>query len=124
MLYMAGAMVLGVQLLQLAVLTKWVGVLSGIVPPPTWLRRAERFLSIEIGLLAGIGLVAAGLLWSIGLVQRWGGSGFGPLPPTEGMRAAIPAITLMIVGMQSVAGTLFAGAIELAWRTGEQKRDA
>lgn len=124
MLYMAGAMVLGVQLLQLAVLTKWLGVLSGIVPPPAWLRRVERFLSVEVGLLAGVGLVVAGVLWSIGLVQRWGGAGFGPLPPTEGMRAAIPAITLMIVGMQAVAGTLFAGAIELAWRTGRRKRDA
>ncbi|HEY0663115.1 MAG TPA: glycosyltransferase family 2 protein, partial [Thiobacillaceae bacterium] len=37
MLYMAGAMMLGMQLLQLAVLTKWVGVLSGIVPQPPWL---------------------------------------------------------------------------------------
>jgi glycosyltransferase involved in cell wall biosynthesis len=124
MLYMAGAMVLGVQLLQLAVLTKWVGVLSGIVPPPTWLRRSQRFASLESGLLAGGGLFAIGLLWSIGLVQQWSVSGFGPLPPTEGMRAAIPAVTLMIIGMQAVAGTLFASALELAWRTGRQKQDA
>jgi hypothetical protein len=33
-------------------------------------------------------------------------------------------VTLMIVGMQAVAGTLFAGAIELAWRSGQQKRSA
>jgi glycosyltransferase involved in cell wall biosynthesis len=122
MLYMGGAMVLGMQMLQLAVLTKWVGVLSGIVPAPRWLRQAERFLSLEAGLLLGLGLFAAGLLWSLGLVERWGGAGFGALPPTEGMRAAIPAVTLMIVGMQAVAGTLFAGAIELAWRSGLQKR--
>lgn len=124
MLYMAGAMVLGVQLLQLAVLTKWVGVLSGIVPPPGWLRRAQRFASLEAGLLLGGGLFLIGLLWSVGLVQRWSGAGFGPLPPVEGMRAAIPAIGLMIIGMQAVAGTLFAGAIELAWRTGRRKQDA
>ena len=124
MLYLAGAMVLGVQMVQLAVLTKWVGVLAGIVPAPGWLRRVRPILQLEHGLLLGLGLVIAGLLWSIGLVQRWGGSGFGPLPPTEGMRAAIPAVTLMIIGMQAIAGTLFAGAIELAWRTGRQKRDA
>lgn len=124
MLYMAGAMVLGMQLLQLAVLTKWVGVLSGIVPPPLWLRRAERFLSLEVGLLTGVGLVVLGVLWSMALVQQWGVSGFGPLPPTEGMRAAIPAVTLMIIGMQAAAGTLFAAAIELAWRSGRGKRDA
>lgn len=124
MLYMAGAMVLGVQMLQLAVLTKWVGVLSGIVPMPVWLWRTQRFLRLEVGLLAGGGLVVLGLLWSMALVQQWSISGFGSLPPTEGMRAAIPAVTLMIIGMQAAAGTLFAGAIELAWRTGRQKRDA
>lgn len=124
MLYMAGAMVLGVQLLQLAVVTKWVGVLSGIVPRPQWLQRLERFASLEVGLVASGGLFAIGLLWSIALVQQWGVSGFGPLQPTEGMRAAIPAVTLMIIGMQGIAGTLFAGAIELAWRTGRHKQDA
>jgi glycosyltransferase involved in cell wall biosynthesis len=124
MLYMAGAMVLGVQLLQLAVLTKWLGVLSGIVPQPRWLLRAHPFLNLEVGLLLGGGLFTIGVLWSVGLVQRWGMSGFGALPPTEGMRAAIPAVTLMIIGMQAVAGTLFAGAIELAWRTGRRKQNS
>jgi len=124
MLYMAGAMVLGMQLLQLAVLTKWVGVLSGIVPQPAWLRLAQPFLSLEAGLLTGVGLLAIGLLWSISLVERWGAGGFGALPPTEGMRAAIPAVTLMIIGVQAAAGTLFAGAIELAWRTGRRKGHA
>lgn len=124
MLYMGGAMILGVQLMQLAVLTKWLGVKSGIVPEPAWLRRVGPFLSLEAGLLLGGGLFALGLLWSIGLVQQWGTAGFGPLPPSEGMRAAIPAVTLMIAGMQAMAGTLFAGAIELAWRTGRQKRNA
>lgn len=123
MLYMAGAMVLGVQLLQLAVLTKWLGVLSGIVPQPRWLQRAAPVLSLEVGLLTGVGLFALGLLWSMGLLQQWSVSGFGALPPTEGMRAAIPAVTLMILGMQAAAGTLFAGAIELAWRTGRRKND-
>lgn len=124
MLYFAGAMVLGMQMIQLAVLTKWVGVLAGIVPAPGWLKRVEPFLKLEHGLIVGAGLVVAGLLWSFVLVERWGGSGFGPLAPTEGMRAAIPAVTLMIIGMQATAGTLFTGAIELAWRTGRRKRDA
>lgn len=117
MLYSAGAIVLGVQLVQLAVLTKWVGVISGVVPEPRWLARSKMFLSIETGLIAGAALFAAGLLASLDLVYNWGISGFGALPPTEGMRAAIPAVTLMIVGMQAAAGTLFAGAIELCWRT-------
>jgi hypothetical protein len=123
MLYMAGAMVLGMQMLQLAVMTKWVGVLSGIVPSPAWLRHAERFLSLETGLVLGLGSVAIGLIWSLALFHRWSAMGFGALPPSEGMRAAIPAVTLMIIGMQAVAGALFAAALELAWRSGRSKRD-
>jgi glycosyltransferase involved in cell wall biosynthesis len=117
MLYSAGAIVLGVQLLQLAVLTKWVGVASGIVPEPRWLARAKPFLKLETGLISGVALFLLGMLASLNLVYDWGLGGFGPLLPTEGMRAAIPAVTLMIVGMQAAAGTLFAGAIELCWRT-------
>lgn len=117
MLYAAGAIVLGMQMIQLAVLTKWVGVISGIVPEPAWLARSKAFLRLETGLAIGALLFALGLLGSLDLVYNWGIGGFGPLPPTDGMRAAIPAVTLMIVGMQAAAGTLFAGAIELCWRT-------
>lgn len=117
LLYMAGATVLGMQLIQLAFLTKWMGVLSGIVPRPTWLTRSERYLKIETGLLIGIGLFLAGLLWSVQLLYDWGASGFGSLDPTQAMRSAIPAVTLMIVGMQAAAGVLFAGALHFCWRS-------
>jgi glycosyltransferase involved in cell wall biosynthesis len=123
MLYSAGGIVLGVQLLQLAVLTKWIGAVSGIVPEPAWLARARPFLRIETGLVAGGLLFVAGLLASLNLVYDWGIGGFGALAPTEGMRAAIPAVTLMIVGMQAAAATLFAGAIELCWRTAGARAD-
>ena len=98
--------------------------MSGIVPPPEWLRRVEPWLSLEVGLIAGGGLFAVGLVWSFALVQQWGMSGFGALPPTEGMRAAIPAVTLMILGVQAAAGTFFAGAIELCWRSSRDSRNA
>lgn len=123
MLYMAGAIILGMQLLQLAVLTKWLGVVSGIVPEPAWLSRSKPLRTVETGLILGGGLFLLGLLWSLGIVSEWGSSGFGPRDPTEGMRAVIPAVALMIVGMQAVAGALFAGAAELCWRTVDSKKN-
>lgn len=116
-LYMAAATVLGMQLIQLAFLTKWMGVLSGIVPVPLWLARSERYLKIETGLLAGAGIFLVGLVWSLRLVLDWGSAGFGALDPTDAMRSAIPAVTLMIVGMQAAAGVLFAGALHFCWRS-------
>ena len=115
LLYMAGATVLGAQLIQLAVLTKWVGVLAGIVPKPKWLRYAERFASLEAGLLLSAVLLIAGFAWSVWLVNQWRASGFGPLDPRVAMRSAIPAVTLMVLGTQAAAGVLFAGALQSAW---------
>jgi glycosyltransferase involved in cell wall biosynthesis len=117
LLYMAGAVVLGTQFIQLALLTKWMAVLAGIVPVPTWLKRSQHFLSIESGLLASLGLLAGGLFWSVRLVYEWGSGGFGALDPTQAMREAIPAVTMMIVGAQAAAGTLFAGALHSCWRS-------
>jgi glycosyltransferase involved in cell wall biosynthesis len=115
LLYMGAATVLGTQLIQLAVLTKWMGVLSRIVPKPPWLARVEPYLSLEAGLIAGALLLGSGLLLSIGLVYGWGRTGFGALDPANAMRAVIPAVTLMILGMQAAAGALFAAALNLCW---------
>lgn len=115
LLYMAAATVLGMQLIQLAIMTKWMGVLSGIVPKPRWLSRLEPFMTLEAGLLAGVALLGGGVLWSIGLVYEWGAGGFGALDPRAAMREVIPAVTLMIVGTQAAAGALFAAALKACW---------
>lgn len=113
LLYMAAAIVLGVQMIQLAVLTKWMGVLSGIVPKPGWLRRCEPYLSLEIGLGTAAVLVLGGLGWSVALVNQWSAEGFGALDPSRSMREVIPAVTMMILGAQAGASALFAAALKM-----------
>jgi hypothetical protein len=124
MLYMAAAVVMGVQLLQLALLTKWMGVVSGIVPEPAWLAHSKPVRTVEAGLLLGGACFLAGLLWSLGLIFEWGFAGFGPLDPVAGMRSVIPAVGLMIVGIQGMAGALFAGAAQLCWKTSQGDANA
>lgn len=115
MLYMAAATILGTQLVQLAFLTKWMGVLAGIVPEPRWLARSRNYASIELGLVVGLVLVAAGVAGSLAMVLEWRDTGFGRLDPREYMRWAIPATTLIVVGMQAALGSLFAGALHAMW---------
>lgn len=117
LLYMAGATILGLQLIQLAFLTKWIGVMSGIVPSPAWLNRIAPYVRVEAGLIAGLVLLLVGLFWSLHLVLDWGNAGYGALDPTQVMRIAIPAVTLMIVGVQAAAGALFAGALHFSFRS-------
>jgi glycosyltransferase involved in cell wall biosynthesis len=115
LLYMAAATVLGAQMVQLALLTKWVGIMSGVVPPQRWLTRLSPYLRLENGVLAGVLLAGVGLAWSAWLTWDWGVAGFGALDPTQTMRVVIPAVTLMILGAQVATGSLFAGALNFSW---------
>lgn len=124
LLYMAAATVLGAQLVQLALLTKWMGIMSGVVPPQRWLDRLAPYLKLENGLLAGVLLVGVGLTWSAWLTLDWGRAGFGALDPAQTMRIAIPAVTLLILGAQVAAGSLFAGALNYSWASSEGKPPA
>jgi hypothetical protein len=114
---MSGAVMLGMQFIQLALLTKGVGVLSGIVPKPRWFAFAEKYIRLELGLLVGFLLVLAGFVWSVKLLVDWGQAGYGALSPQEFMRSVIPAMTLMVIGVQAAAGALFAGALLLCWNS-------
>lgn len=120
LLYMAAATVLGAQLVQLALLTKWMGIVSGVVPPQRWLDRLSPYLKLENGLVAGVLLVGVGVSWSAWLTWDWGRAGFGALDPAQTMRIAIPAVTLMILGAQVAAGSLFAGALNYSWVSSER----
>ena len=120
LLYMAAATVLGGQLIQLALLTKWIGIASGVVPPQRWLARLSPFLKVENGLLAGLLFMLLGLGVSVRLTIGWGAAGFGALEPEQTMRVAIPAVTLMILGAQVAAGSLFAGALNFNWASAER----
>lgn len=115
LLYMAGATVLGAQMVQLAVLTKWMGILAGVVPPQRWLQRLAPLLKIETGLVVGLILFILGLAWSVQLVLEWRQSSYGAMDPVRTMRGAIPSVTLMILGVQSATAALFAGALHFCW---------
>lgn len=117
LLYLGGATILGVQFILFALLSKWIAVLAGLVPEPSWMRRWSSSFTIENGVLAGVLTFAAGLFWSLWLTVDWGRSGFGPLDPLETMRSAIPAVTLMATGMQVSIGSFFAGALHFCWRS-------
>ena len=120
LLYMAGAAILGFQFILFAVLTKWTAVLAQLVPEPKWMRQWSASFTIENGLLVGLATFLSGLGWSLSLTLDWGRGGFGPLDPLETMRSAIPAVTLMVTGMQASIGSFFAGALHFCWRSARE----
>ncbi|MGE4240226.1 glycosyltransferase family 2 protein [Ramlibacter sp.] len=116
MLYFSAALILGTQMVQFAVLAKWMAALAGIVDEPTWIVAAKRFARVEWGLALGFFVFVAGLAWSAELFATWRGAGYSSLDPQSMMRSVIPAVTMMILGVQAMAGSLLAGAVQLAWK--------
>ena len=121
LLYFSAALIIGFQLMQFALLVKWIAVVTGIVKETAWLARIRRFGSVETGLIGGLLLFLAGLVWSVGLVSEWQQAGYIELQPQKMMRAVIPAVTMLIIGLQAAAGALLAGALQLAWKTSKSK---
>jgi glycosyltransferase involved in cell wall biosynthesis len=123
LLYASGAVILGAQLLQFAVLTKWIGVLAGMLPEGRLVAALNRSASVEWGLVLGGIIFLVGLTWSGYLAGMWSDAGFGELDPRQKMRAVIPAVTMMILGLQACAGAMLAAAMGLAWKTVRAKRN-
>jgi len=121
LLYCSAATILGMQLTQFAFLVKWIAAVSGIVKEPLWVARARRFVSVEAGLIAGLALFLMGTMWSIDLVMDWRNGGYSPLNPQNVMRSVIPAVTMLVIGIQACAGALLAGALQLAWKTSNHR---
>ncbi len=116
MLYSSAAVVLGTQMLQFALLAKWIAALAGIMPEPAWITQARKVARVELGLLIGLVVFGAGFGWSFGLFDEWRRAGYSALDPSSMMRSVIPAVTMMILGVQAMAGSLLAGAVQLAWK--------
>ncbi len=121
MLYFSAAVIIGAQLMQFALLVKWIAVIAGIVREPPWVARARRHTSIEFGLVVGALVFLAGIAWTLALVSSWQTAGYSALDPQSTMRSVIPAVTMMLIGLQASAGALLAGALQLAWKTSRNK---
>jgi len=107
LLYASLCMVLGFQTVFFWVFAKIYGARERIVPRDELFLRIMDKLTLERGLVVGALLILGGLILSILAIGGWIGSDFGPLSPSQTMRIAIPATTLLMVGFQTVYAAFF-----------------
>ncbi len=113
MLYAAGATICGLQVLTFALFAKVFAVEHRILPDNRFLQRLRRWMNLELGVLTGLVLMAAGLGVSVHSLLTWGDARFGALDPRVGMRIVIPALTLFMVGVQVLFASMFLGVLGL-----------
>jgi glycosyltransferase involved in cell wall biosynthesis len=113
LLYATVAILLGFQAIAFAVFTKLFVVAEGLHPPLSRLGRLSRFISLELGLLAGSIVTAIGLAGSIYAMHIWSSVHFGPLEISRTLRIAIPASLFLTLGVQSIFFSFFLSVLRL-----------
>jgi glycosyltransferase involved in cell wall biosynthesis len=104
---------LGYQLVLFAVFTKIFAIRMGFHPPHPVLARMFRYVTLEVGVLAGALMVLAGVVALVLAVISWQAVGFGNLDPSLTMREVIPAVLLLAIGTQTVFASFFISILSI-----------
>jgi glycosyltransferase involved in cell wall biosynthesis len=113
MLYASAAALLGLQLCLFALFARVAAQSAGLLPRQAALEKLLAVLTLERGMLAGVCMVLAGVLWSAAAVWQWRATGFGELDPRVVMRDTIPATALMVSGMECVLASFLLSVLRL-----------
>ncbi len=113
MLYAAGSIILGVQLILFSLLARAVGVLKKVLPMTTQLARFLRVFTLERGILTGLLLALVGFGLAVYSVETWAHVRLAALDPAIVMRLAIPSVTLMVAGAEIIFASFLLGFIDI-----------
>ena len=116
MVYAATFVLLGFQAAAFAVFTKIFAISEGLFPPDPAMEKLFRYITLEVGLVLGALLMAAGLGASLYAVGAWGARHFGMLDYSRTMRLVIPAALLLTLGAQTIFASFFLSVLGMRRR--------
>jgi glycosyltransferase involved in cell wall biosynthesis len=111
--YASLAVVVGFHSALFYVFARLYGMREGLAPPNEHLLRVTSKLTLELGLLAGLVLLLAGLGLAVVAVSAWTQTAFGFLSPEYVMRFVIPSGTCILLAFQIGYGAFFLSVLEL-----------
>jgi glycosyltransferase involved in cell wall biosynthesis len=107
LVYAAAFVLLGFQSIAFACFTKIFAISEGLLPADPTLDKLFRYITLEVGLIAGAAMTAAGLAASIYAVSSWGTRHFGTMDYSRTMRIVIPASLFLMLGAQTIFASFF-----------------
>lgn len=116
LLYAAMSVLVGFQGMVFAVFTKIFAISEGLLPPDRRLETMFRYVTLEVGLVAGAILVVSGIAGSIYALVFWQSRSFGPLDPSQVFRLILPAVTTLTLGCQVIFASFFLSVLGLRRR--------
>jgi hypothetical protein len=104
---------LGIQTLTFAILARRFAMREGLLPPAPILERFGGWITVERMVVAGVLSLATGLVGLVLATGHWAASGFLPVGDPEGMRAVVPSLVAMGVGLQLVLSGFLYGLLDM-----------
>jgi glycosyltransferase involved in cell wall biosynthesis len=102
MLYAAGGLIMGLQLVIFSIIARGIGCIKATLPLTPNFRVFLDVFTLERGIIVGLSIALIGLSLAIYSVQIWLSAQFSVLDPKQMMRVAIPSVTMMIAGAEIV----------------------
>jgi glycosyltransferase involved in cell wall biosynthesis len=109
--------IIGFQLVAFAFFTKVFAIAEGLLPDDPKFSRAFNFFTLEKGIGFGLLVLLAGVVLLVWALWIWKLAHYGGLQPVENLRRLIPAVTLIILGVQSIFSSFFMSALGLKTAT-------
>jgi glycosyltransferase involved in cell wall biosynthesis len=107
-------LIVGFQLVAFAFFTKVFAIAEGLLPADPKLSRLFKFFTLEKGLVFGLLVLLGGIFLLAQSVWIWRQANYGILPSTEeNLRRLIPAVTLVVLGVQIIFSSFFMSTLGL-----------
>ena len=107
LLFTSGSFLIGFQFILFYGLTKVFTVENDLLPKSNKYDRLFKFINLEKGLITGVLVVIVGIVLSFLAYSDWQAVNFGDIHSTAVFRTVIPAVTLMLLGVQIILFSLF-----------------
>lgn len=107
LLYASALVISGFQFVVFYALTKVFAVTQNLLPKSQRYNSFFKIINLERGLLLGALLMISGISLSIYGFSVWSEQHFGPLKSTQTLRIIIPAVTILILGVQTILYSFF-----------------
>lgn len=107
LLFTSGFILIGFQFILFYGLTKVFTVENELLPKSNKYDKLFKLINLEKGLIFGAILVIIGIILSFSAYFDWQAINFGDIENTSTLRSVIPAITLMLLGVQVILFSLF-----------------
>jgi len=116
LLFAAMAILIGFQSVVFATFTKVFAISEGLLPEDPRLTRMFHYVTLEVGLIAGVLLILAGAgAWILGL-EYWRIREFGELDPVKTLRIVIPGVVCFTLGFQIILSSFFLSVLGMSRR--------